>query len=114
MGGPTIFLCSFYILLTSSIPFQLSPVAILNNVSIAVPKSLKCACGPRPWQGCDGEHSETNDQIRQLTYMHTYIPMEFKLQIARDHSIKATELYFIVVIITVCILGLPYVRLSMN
>ena len=26
--------------------------------------------------------AETNDQIRQLTYIHTYIPMEFKLKIA--------------------------------
>ena len=71
-----------YILLTSSIPFQLSPVPILNNVSIAVPKSMKRACGPRPWQDCDGEHSATNDQIRQLTYIHTHIPVEFKLKIA--------------------------------
>ena len=43
--------------LTSNIPFQLSPVAILNKVSIALPKCLKCACGPSPWQGCEGEHS---------------------------------------------------------
>ena len=51
-------------LLTSKIPFQLSPVAIRNKVSIAVPKSLKCAWGPRPWHGCDGQHSVKWFKIR--------------------------------------------------
>ena len=53
----------FYFSLTSNIPFQLSPVAILNKVNMAVPKSLKCACGPSPWQGWDGEHSVKHDKI---------------------------------------------------
>ena len=55
-----IYLLIFF--LTSNIPFQLSPVAILNKVNMAVPKSLKCACGPSPWQGWDGEHSVKHDE----------------------------------------------------
>ena len=39
-------------------PFQLSPVAILNNVKNAIPNERKWACSPRPWQGCSSSHSE--------------------------------------------------------
>ena len=57
------------------IPFQLSPlalklkrgqvtinifvqpVAILNKVRKAMPKDLKWACSPRPWQGYSSSHS---------------------------------------------------------
>ena len=44
------------------IPFQLSPVAIRNKVKKAMPKDLKWACSPRPWQGWSSSHSEKNKQ----------------------------------------------------
>lgn len=39
------------------IPFQLSPVATRKSVRNAIPKLLKCACSPRPWQGMSSLHS---------------------------------------------------------
>ena len=39
------------------IPFQLSPVAILNRVKYAIPKDLKWACSPSPWHGWSSSHS---------------------------------------------------------
>ena len=45
-------------LITLSIPLQLSPVAILNNVSMLLPNSLKLACFPSPSQGVSAVHSE--------------------------------------------------------
>jgi hypothetical protein len=42
---------------TFIIPFQLSPVAIRNNVKNAIPKSLKCACLSRPLHGRSSVHS---------------------------------------------------------
>lgn len=43
--------------LTFIIPFQLSPVAIRNNVKNDIPKSLKCACLSRPEHGRSFVHS---------------------------------------------------------
>jgi len=42
---------------TFIIPFQLSPVAMRNNVRKAIPKSLKCACLSRPVHRCSSLHS---------------------------------------------------------
>ncbi|CAF0857896.1 unnamed protein product [Rotaria sordida] len=43
--------------LTFIIPFQLSPVAIRNNVKNDIPKFLKCACLLRPTHGRSSVHS---------------------------------------------------------
>lgn len=48
------------------IPFQLSPVATLNRVRKAIPKLLKWACSPNPWQGISSLHSVRNNKNPSL------------------------------------------------
>lgn len=52
---------------TFMIPFQLSPVATRNKVKNAMPKSLKCACSPRPSQGISSVHSIKIKNTRQIS-----------------------------------------------
>ena len=47
---------------TFIIPFQLSPVAILNRVRKAAPEFSKLACTPMPSHGFLEEHSENINQ----------------------------------------------------
>ena len=70
------------------IPFQLSPaysyssqtmdtvkqnwpVAILNSVRKAIPKDLKCACSPKPWQGYSSSHSKKENINGYHNHMNT-------------------------------------------
>jgi len=59
---------SYYDILTFMMPFQLSPVAILNNVRKAAPEFSKFAWTPIPSQGFLLEHSTNN-----LYFMLWYI-----------------------------------------
>lgn len=49
-------------------PFQLSPVAILNSVRNAAPEFSKLACTPMPSQGLRDEHSATsyNRRVKKM------------------------------------------------
>lgn len=61
--------------LTFMIPFQLSPVATLNSVRNAIPKSLKWACSPKPSQGWASEHSEISHNffVQILSYLNLVV-----------------------------------------
>ena len=50
------------------IPFQLSPVAMRNNVRKAIPNERKCACSPNPWHGCSSSHSVNVHELIFVTF----------------------------------------------
>ena len=63
-------------------PFQLSPVAIRKSVRKAIPKDLKWACSPRPWQGWSSSHSTHKESrlSRQLAKLFLDVPQCLKIK----------------------------------
>lgn len=70
--------------ITFIIPFQLSPVEIRNNVNIAQPNSLKCACSSSPshgalWQSKKKVSNYENNQrsvIETITFSFYLLPFK--------------------------------------
>ena len=86
--------------LTFMIVFQLSPVAIRNNVRNAIPKFLKCACLSRPLHGYFSLHSNlpNNSTPRAVKmkkrrknnkpYHHRFLSIPFSILLLHTYQIS--------------------------